>query len=99
MRLRAGASASEEPITVVPGGSRVVLTGVMEGGFQRVTYQEEIGWIADEYLRTPADPKPETDRNGHAEYSHNQIVRIIYAAADHYGQSRSAMLRVAECES
>src|SRR5215218_2043026 len=37
MSLRAGPSASEEPITVVPAGSRVVLTGVMEGGFQRVT--------------------------------------------------------------
>ena len=62
MSLRAGPSASEEPVTIVPAGSRVSLTGVMEGGFQRVTYNEEIGWIADEYLETPADPKPETDR-------------------------------------
>ena len=64
MSLRAGPSASEEPITVVPAGSRVVLTGVMEGGFQRVTYNEEIGWIADDYLETPADPEPETGRHG-----------------------------------
>jgi uncharacterized protein YraI len=99
MSLRAGPSASEEPITIVPAGSRVVLTGVMEGGFQRVTYKEEIGWIADEFLETPADPEPEPDRNGHSEYSRKQIVRIIYDAADRYGQSRSAMLRVAECES
>ena len=99
MSLRAGPSASEEPITVVPGGSRVVLTGVMEGGFQRVTYKEDIGWIADEYLETPADPEPDTGRHGTSEYSRKEIVRIIYAAADRYGQSRSAMLRVAECES
>jgi uncharacterized protein YraI len=99
MSLRAGPSAHEEPITVVPAGSRVVLTGVMEGGFQRVTYKEEIGWIADEYLETPADPEPEIGRNGNPEYSRKQIVRIIYAAADRYGQSRSDMLRVAECES
>jgi uncharacterized protein YraI len=99
MSLRAGPSASEEPVTIVPAGSRVFLTGVMEGGFQRVTYNEEIGWIADEYLETPADPKPETDKHGNSEYSRKQIVRIIYAAADRYGQSRSAMLRVAECES
>ena len=59
MSLRAGPSASEEPITVVPAGSRVVLTGVMEGGFQRVTYHEEIGWISDDYLETPADPEPD----------------------------------------
>ena len=99
MSLRAGPSASEEPVTIVPAGSRVALTGVMEGGFQRVTYKEEIGWIADEYLETPADPKPETERHGNSEYSRKQIVRIIYAAADRYGQSKSAMLRVAECES
>jgi uncharacterized protein YraI len=99
MSLRAGPSASEEPITIVPAGSRVVLTGVMEGGFQRVTYKEEIGWIADDYLETPADPEPESDRNRSLEYSHKQIVRIIYAAADRYDQSRSDMLRVAECES
>ena len=99
MSLRAGPSASEEPITIVPAGSRVVLTGVMEGGFQRVTYREEIGWIADEYLETPADPEPETGRSGNSEYSRRQIVRIIYTAADRYDQSRSDMLRVAECES
>jgi uncharacterized protein YraI len=99
MSLRAGPSASEAPITVVPAGSRVVLTGVMEGGFQRVTYKEEIGWIADEYLETPADPEPDSGRRGNEHYSRRQIVRIIYAAADRYGQSRSDMLRVAECES
>jgi uncharacterized protein YraI len=99
MSLRAGPSASEEPITVVPAGSRVVLTGVMEGGFQRVTYQEEIGWIADAYLESPADPEPDTGRHGDEQYSRREIVRIIYAAADRYGQSRSDMLRVAECES
>jgi uncharacterized protein YraI len=99
MSLRAGPSASEEPIIVVPAGSRVVLTGVMEGGFQRVTYKEEIGWIANDYLETPADPEPYTGRHGDEEYSRRQIVRIIYDAADRYGQSRSDMLRVAECES
>ena len=99
MSLRAGPSASEEPITVVPAGSRVEMTGVMEGSFQRVIYKEEIGWIADEYLETPADPEPDSGRNGNEHYSRKQIVRIIYAAADRYDQSRSDMLRVAECES
>jgi uncharacterized protein YraI len=99
MSLRDGPSASEEPITVVPAGSRVVLTGVMEGGFQRVTYQDEIGWISDNFLETPADPEPDTGSHGDEQYSRKQIVRIIYAAADRYGQSRSDMLRVAECES
>lgn len=100
MSLRAGPSANEEPVTVVPAGSRVILTGVMEGGFQRVSYDDQIGWVSNEYLQTPADPEPDGGRNGKQEhYSHQQIVRIIYDAADRYNQSRSDMLRVAECES
>jgi hypothetical protein len=36
---------------------------------------------------------------GGASYSEEQIVGIIYEAADNYGQSREDMLRVARCES
>jgi soluble lytic murein transglycosylase-like protein len=84
----------------VPAGSKVVLTGVMEGDFQRVTFKEEIGWIANEYLATPESPAPNGEAKGKQEnYSERQIVRIIYQAADRYDQSRSDMLRVARCES
>jgi uncharacterized protein YraI len=101
LSLRAGPSASEAPVATVPAGSRVVLTGVMEGGFQRVTFGDEIGWIADEFLATPADPEPDAHKgNGKQEnYSQREIVHIIYDAADRYDQSRSDMLRVAQCES
>jgi uncharacterized protein YraI len=99
LSLRAGPSANEEPVVVVPAGSRLVLTGVMEGGFQRVTYGDEIGWVADEFLTTPPDPGPEGGKGKQEQYSRREIVRIIYDAADRYDQSRSAMLRVAECES
>ncbi len=100
LSLRAGPSANEEPVTVVPAGSRVVLTGVMEGGFQRVTYHDQIGWVADQYLATPENPEPDRGNQGNQpHYSRQQIVRIIYDAADRFDQSRSAMLRVAECES
>ena len=71
----------------------------MEGGFQRVTYKEEIGWIADEYLQSPVDPEPELGKHGTPEYSRREIIRIINGAAERYGQSSSDMLRVAECES
>ena len=98
LSLRAGPSANDEPVSAVPAGSRVVLTGVMEGGFQRVEFREQLGWIAGEFLATPADPG--TDGGGKTEdFSRQQIVRIIYDAADRYHQSRSDMLRVAECES
>lgn len=36
---------------------------------------------------------------GGASYSEEQVVDIIYEAADNYGQSRDDMLRVARCES
>ncbi len=105
MSLRAGPSANEDALTVVPAGSKVILTGVMENGFQRVQYDDQLGWLANAYLSTPADPTPESDgrssgrRDGDPSYSHDQIVKIIYDAADRYGQSRSDMLRVAQCES
>ncbi|MGH2615171.1 MAG: SH3 domain-containing protein [Thermomicrobiales bacterium] len=99
LSLRAGPSANEEPVVVVPAGSRVVLTGVMEGGFQRVTYQDEIGWVSNEFLSTPADPESGNGNGKQQSFSRREIVRVIYDAADQYDQSRSAMLRVAECES
>jgi hypothetical protein len=48
----------------------------------------------------PADPVTGgTYGPGGASYSEEQIVDIIYEAADNYGQSRQDMLRVARCES
>jgi hypothetical protein len=50
----------------------------------------------------PAEAAPVTGGDygpGGASYSEDQIVDIIYEAAENYGQSRDAMLRVARCES
>ena len=102
MSLRAGPSASERAIASVPAGSKVEQTGVMENGFQRVVWDGQIGWIANDYLELPATPTPETGNgrpNGNPEYSEQEIIRIIHAAADRYGQDREDMLRVARCES
>jgi uncharacterized protein YraI len=98
LSLREGPSAGAAAVTVVPAGSRVVLTGVMEGGFQRVTFRDQIGWIANDYLQNPPNPE-DVPRDATERYSRREIVRIIYAAADRYGQSREDMLRVAQCES
>jgi uncharacterized protein YraI len=98
LSMRDGPSATAEPVAAVPAGTRVVLTGVMEGGFQRVTFRDQIGWVSNDYLSTPADPNPEAG-NSNQNYSRRQIVSIIYDAADHYDQSRDDMLRVAQCES
>ncbi len=99
LTLRAGPSADEAAMGTVPAGQKVVLTGVIQNGFQRVTWGDEVGWLADDYLQTPDDPQPQTKANGKPVYSRNDIVKIIYQAADRYGQSRDDMLRVATCES
>jgi uncharacterized protein YraI len=100
LSLRNGPSANEDPIVVVPAGSRVVLTGVMEGDFQRVTYGDYVGWVSNAFLENPDNPAPNGEGSGKQKnYSRKQIVKYIYAAADKYGQSRDEMLRVATCES
>ncbi|HEU5433609.1 MAG TPA: SH3 domain-containing protein, partial [Thermomicrobiales bacterium] len=99
LAMRAGPSANDDPMTTIPAGTKVTLTGVWQNGFQRVTYGDQVGWVSNEFLQTPTDPTPATKANGKPQYSHDQIVKIIYAAADRYGQSRDAMLRVATCES
>ena len=99
LTLRSGPSADEAAMDTVPAGQKVVLTGVIQNGFQRVTWGDEVGWLADAFLQTPDDPQPQTKANGKPVYSRNDIVKIIYQAADRYGQSRDDMLRVATCES
>jgi uncharacterized protein YraI len=100
LSLRNGPSANEDPIVVVPAGSRVVLTGVMEGDFQRVTYGDYVGWVSNAFLENPDNPAPNGEGSGKQKnYSRKQVVKYIYAAADKYGQSRDEMLRVATCES
>jgi uncharacterized protein YraI len=99
LAMRAGPSANDDEVTTIPAGSKVNLTGVWQNDFQRVTYGDQVGWVSNDFLRTPTDPTPETKPNGKPEYSQQQVVKIIYAAADRYGQSRDDMLRVAKCES
>ncbi|MGI9253151.1 MAG: transglycosylase SLT domain-containing protein, partial [Thermomicrobiales bacterium] len=99
LSLRAGPSAAENAVAVVPAGTRIDLTGVMQNDFQRVVYQDQVGWLSNEYLELPADPEPEVNANGRPEWTEREIIRIIEQAADKYGQSREDMLRVARCES
>jgi len=89
-------------VATIPAGAPVVLTGVMENGFVRVDYGGQIGWVAFDLLSHPAPPTPATHPRGAESrrvYSREEIIDVIYAAADRYGQPRADMLRVAECES
>ena len=102
LSLRSGPSASYDLLTTIPAGEPVALTGVMENGFVRVQYEGQIGWVAIDRLSMPADPTPATSPRGteaRRVYSREEIIQVIYDAADRYRQPRADMLRVAECES
>lgn len=102
LTLRSGPSASYDALATIPAGEPVSLTGVMESGFVRVEYDGQVGWLATDSLSMPADPTPATSPRGteaRRVYSRQEIVQIIYDAADRYRQPRADMLRVAECES
>lgn len=94
LNLRTGPGLSNDVILVIPNGAAVSLTGEERNGFAGVRYDGTAGWASLDYLTTNADPAP-----ADGSYTGDDIVEIIYAAADKYGQSRSAMLAVARCES
>jgi uncharacterized protein YraI len=89
LNLRDGPSLSNDVILVMADGASVTLTGNERNGFAGVRYNDTSGWASLDYLTSGPDGSTSSD----------DIVDIIYAAADKYGQSRSAMLAVARCES
>jgi uncharacterized protein YraI len=102
VNLRQGPSASTAVLAVVPAGTAVTLTGVAENGFYRVVHAGQTGWVSTAYLSL-AGPAPGggtgSGGGGGKSYTRDQVVQIIYAAADRYKQPREDMLRVAQCES
>jgi uncharacterized protein YraI len=94
LNLRSAPSTSASIILVMPAGAGVDLTGDSDSGFLGVIYQGTRGWAYADYLDTGGG-----GGDGSGGWSRDEIVAIIYAAADRYGQSRDDMLRVATCES
>ena len=73
---------------------------VGNGGVETVTADPIFSDGGAPVEAAPAEPiTGGTYGPGGASYSEDQIVDIIYEAADNYGQSREDMLRVARCES
>ncbi len=97
LNLRSGPGVSNSVILVMPGGAEVTLTGDEQGGFAGVRYNGTTGWASLSYLTD--QPVADGGDNGDGIYTQDEIIAIIYAAADRYGQSREAMLAVARCES
>jgi uncharacterized protein YgiM (DUF1202 family) len=85
-------------LVTMPVGTQVeVLAGPINGYYQ-VALDGRIGWAHGDFLAAPgAAAMPAV--NGADGYSAEELVQIIDAAADTYGQPREDMLRVATCES
>jgi uncharacterized protein YraI len=100
LNLRSGPSTDNSILTVMPGDAQVTMTGQSSNGFYSVSYNGTDGWAYAQYLSTtqPSDKSADSGSASGAG-SKDDIVSIIYAAADKYGQPRADMLRVAECES
>src|SRR5215217_5082327 len=82
------------------GKDRSTKHGVGNGGVDSVTADPIVADGSAPVEVAPAEPVTGgTYGPGGASYSEEQIVDIIYEAADNYGQSRDDMLRVARCES
>jgi uncharacterized protein YraI len=93
LNLRANSSTSARVITVMPSGASVSILGDPENGFYPISYNGSNGWASGDYLSFGGGSSDGGGGGG------GDIVSIIYAAADAYGQSRDDMLRVAQCES
>jgi uncharacterized protein YraI len=101
LNLRAGPSTGDSIILVMPGGADVELTGDEANGFVGVIYNGTRGWAYGDYISQGGgdDGGNNGGVDGSDGWSTDEIIAIIYAAADRYGQSREDMLRVAQCES
>jgi hypothetical protein len=93
VEVRAEANASAAVLGTIAKGDPVAASGEAEGGFLRVRFGEGEGWVEGDKLEAPKAPEAT------GEYGRSDLIAIIYAAADRYGQDREAMLRVARCES
>jgi hypothetical protein len=98
LNLRAGPSQETQVIAVMPRGARVEPTGEARAGFVEVRWNSELGWAHGKHLRANRPPPARRDRES-GSWSRRELIEIIYAAADRYGQPREDMLRVARCES
>lgn len=112
LNLRSGPGTNYSVLAVMPDSAQISLLGDPRAGFYPVSYNGTTGWAFADYLSignagtptepdpapAPEEPAPAPDE-GNGSSPSDDIVSIIYAAADEYGQPREDMLRVAQCES
>jgi uncharacterized protein YgiM (DUF1202 family) len=98
VNLRADANGTASVVQVVPRGAAVKPSGEQRDGYVHVDAAGASGWLRGKYLTVGHAAPPAAPTNG-TTYRRRQLIQIINDAADQYGQSREAMLRVARCES
>jgi len=97
LNLRQDAGHDAPVTTVMPRGAVVQLLGDQKDGFVKVDWAGQTGWAFGKHL-TAHEEKVRKDSHPDS-WSREELIDIIYAAADRYGQPREDMLRVARCES
>lgn len=82
-------------VVQVPPGTLVDITGAAQGTWAPARWAGYSGWMNTSLMYQPED----FEDPGPSNPTQAQMIEIIYAAADKWGQSRVDMLRVARCES
>lgn len=95
LNLRSGPGTTYAAQRVLPPGTAVTVTGAEQNGFLPVSWGSLTGYVSSAWLTDPGS----ADDPGAAIDGDDDIIAIIYAAADRWGQPRADMLRVARCES
>ena len=104
LNFRDGPALDAEILDVIPVGTTVEVGEAAGNGYVEVVYGGQEGFAHGDWLVDP-DAAPESPAtaepwvNGADGWSGDELVQIIYSAADMYGQPRADMLRVAQCES
>jgi hypothetical protein len=98
LNLRESPSQDAPVTAVMPRGEQVVPTGEHRDGFVEVRWQDITGWAFGRHLAAPRRATVRSDRDP-TSWRRQELIAIIYDAADRYGQPREDMLRVARCES
>jgi uncharacterized protein YraI len=95
INVRSGPDVSYGLVTTLPPNTRVDVMGAARGAYLPVRWARFTGWALTNYMvEVDAAPAPVPTTGQAAD-----MVAIIYAAADKWGQPRADMLRVARCES
>ncbi|MBA2247082.1 MAG: SH3 domain-containing protein [Chloroflexia bacterium] len=95
INVRSGPAMTYGLVTTLPPGTKVDIMGSASGAYLPVRWARFTGWaISDRLVDVSTAPAPVPTTGQGAD-----MVAIIYAAADKWGQPRADMLRVARCES